>query len=66
MKIKTVKKRFIQSQAKYKGQEEGLKFWKESLKTLKSLFFKEGKFNASPAYMIEFCLSTNGNNGVAR
>jgi hypothetical protein len=58
MKLKTVKKRFIKSRNK--------EFWKESLKTLKKMFWHAGEFNRTPAYMINFCDATNGVEGVER
>ena len=63
MKLKTVKKRFINS----KGTEEkGLKFWKESIKTIKKMFWHAGEFHSTPSHMIRFCDATNGVEGVER
>ena len=64
MKLKTVKKRFIKSRKNYsicpvKAEELGVEFWKESLSTLKSIFWKNGKFKSTPNYMIDFCSRTN-------
>lgn len=71
MKLKTVKKRFIASKAKYivcpkRGQQEGLKFWKDSLPVLKRGFWGNGKFKSTPAYMIDFCGRVWGVEGVER
>jgi len=71
MKLKTVKKRFIKSRKNHsiysdKAEKIGLEFWRESLKTLKKIFWHDGKFNATPSYMINFCDSTNGVEGVER
>tara|TARA_Y100000401_G_C8321737_1_gene225712 strand:- start:1781 stop:1996 length:216 start_codon:yes stop_codon:yes gene_type:complete len=71
MKLKTVKKRFINSKKFYsncpkEAEEIGLKFWKESIKTIKKMFWHAGEFNRTPAFMIEFCDATNGIDGVER
>ena len=71
MKLKTVKKRFIKSRKNHsicpiKAEEIGLEFWKESLKTLKRIFWHDGKFSSPPSYMIDFCDATNGVDGVER
>jgi len=71
MKILRTKERFIKSvideyQNKEEGLREGLKFWKESLKILKRIFWIECGFSANPAYMIDFCRHANDTNGVER
>ena len=71
MKLKTVKKRFIASKKRYlicpiEGEKTGLAFWKDSLQILKRNFWESGKFNSSPAYMIDFCNRVWGVEGVER
>ena len=71
MKLKTVKKRFIASRAiniqcPIRGQQEGLKFWKDSLRILKRDCWYHGKFNYAPAYMIRYCSSVWGVEGMER
>ena len=71
MKLITVKKRFFNYYVKHSscpklGEERGKNFWRESIKNIKFMFWKDGKFNQTPKYMIYFCLTTNGVVGVER
>ena len=59
MKLLTIKKKYINSVAKgmqdhNKGLKEGLKFWKESLKSMKLCYWRSGKMQTSPSRLLSF------------
>tara|TARA_R110000851_G_scaffold8049_4_gene31000 strand:- start:243 stop:455 length:213 start_codon:yes stop_codon:yes gene_type:complete len=59
MKLLTIKKRYINSVAKgmqdhNEGLKKGLKFWKESLKSMKRCYWRSGKMQTSPSELLNF------------
>jgi hypothetical protein len=71
MKLLKIKQRFIQSIAKTKqdyneGVKEGLQFWKESLKSIKSVYWGNGQLHATPSKIIKFAHAVYNADGVTR